>query len=113
MPDQADRPDRKQAKKEDLAPETFNSEQDSDADEQAQSVAQDALHRHEQMGLEESEKISTGDLSDDSQDLVDRMKQMDTSGQIDMDAYRGEPNFDDEEEKYGKRSSLRRKRKNS
>ena len=38
---------------------------------------------------------------DDAQDVVDHMNQMDRSGRIDMDAYRGERNDDDEPETLG------------
>jgi len=34
-------------------------------------------------------------------DLVDRMKQMDASGRLDFDAFRGERNDDDEEGMLG------------
>lgn len=91
------------------APETDNSEQDGDAAEQAQTFAEDALKRGTEAGLEDSEKVSTGDDSDDVQDLVDHMNQMDSSGRIDMDAYRGEPNHDDNVDKYGEGSKLDRK----
>jgi hypothetical protein len=99
-----DRPDRfgdDARRKADLAPETDNAEQDGDAEKQAQTVAEEALNRGADLGLEDSAKVSTGDDSGDVQDLVDHMKQMDRSGRIDMDAYRGEPNDDDEDEKYG------------
>jgi hypothetical protein len=101
MTDRPDRFDEDERRKADLAPETDNAEQDGDAEEQAQTVAEDALDRGADVGLEDSEKVSSGDDSDDVQDLVDHMKQMDRSGRIDMDAYRGEPNDDDEDEKYG------------
>jgi len=40
-------------------------------------------------------------LDDSSQDLIDKMRDMEQSGRIDMGAYRGEPNLDDEDETYG------------
>jgi hypothetical protein len=40
-------------------------------------------------------------MDDSSQDLVDKMRDMEQSGRIDMGAYRGEPNLDDEDEMYG------------
>ena len=46
-------------------------------------------------------KVSSGDPSDDVQDLVDHMTQMERSGQIDMDAYRGERSDDDDEDELG------------
>jgi hypothetical protein len=86
---------------EELAPENRNAEQD-DAGDQAQTLADEALGRSsDDFGLDDSDKVSTGDESDDVPDLVDHMKQMVTSGRIDKDAYRGEPNFDDDEDKYG------------
>lgn len=106
MTDRPNRFDDEERRKADLAPETDNSEQDEDAEEQAQTVAEEALTRSTNLGLEESEKVSTGDESDDTQDLVDRMRQMDSSGQIDMDAYADEPNHDDNVDKYGKRSKI-------
>jgi hypothetical protein len=80
----------------DLAPENDNSEQE-DEDAQAQTVADDALSLTSEDGLSDSEKVSTGDDSDNVQDLVDHMNQMDRSGRIDMDAYRDERNDDDED----------------
>ena len=38
---------------------------------------------------------------DDAQDVVDHMNQMERSGRLDMDAYRGERNDDDEPETLG------------
>lgn len=85
----------------DLAPETDNSEQE-DEDAQAQTLADEARGRSaDDAGLGDSEKVSTGDDSDDVQDLVDRMRQMDSSGRIDLDAFRGERNDDDEEDQLG------------
>ncbi len=79
------------------APEVVNREQD-DEGAQAQTVA--AAARRERP-LEDSSKVVSGDDSDDVQDLVDHMHQMDNSGQIDMDAYRGERSDDDEEGELG------------
>jgi hypothetical protein len=83
--------------------ESINSEQDSDASEQAQTVAEEALNRGTDMA-EDSEKVSSGDELDDIQDLVDHINQMESSGRIDMSAYRGEPNHDDDIDKYGRAS---------
>ena len=80
----------------DDAPEARNREQD-DEDAQAQSVAEAARRDRPQ---EDSDKASGGD-SDDVQDLVDHMNQMERSGVIDMDAYRGERSDDDEDDKLG------------
>lgn len=85
----------------DLAPEVNGQEQEEEG-AQAQTIADEALDRATSVfGLEESEKVSTDDESDDVQDLVDHMHQMETSGRIDMDAYRGERNDDEEEGRYG------------
>jgi len=78
------------------APETVNAEQE-DADAQAQTLAEAALRRGDKGGLDDTEKASSGDDGDDVPDLVDHMKQMVSSGRIDLDAYRGERNDDDEE----------------
>src|SRR5262245_44474851 len=86
---------------EDLAPENQNSEQD-DEPSQAQTLADEALGRSsDDFGLEDSEKVPTGDDRDDVQDLVDHMRQMERSGRIDNDAFRGERNDDDEEDLLG------------
>lgn len=84
-----------------LAPETVNrSEEDEDA--QSQTVAVDAaLVDESPFGLEESIKVSSGSPEDDVEDLVDHMRSMVRSGHIDMDAYRGERNDDDEEGALG------------
>lgn len=85
----------------DLAPELVNDEQEEESS-QAQTIADEAMERNTSIfGLDESEKVSTGDDTDDVQDLVDHMKQMETSGRIDMSAYRGERNDDEEEGRYG------------
>jgi len=86
----------------DSAPETFNPEQD-DEEAQAQSVAEEAQDRAtDPFGLEDSEKVKGGiDDEDDVEDLVDHMNQMDSSGVIDMSAYRGEETMDDLENRYG------------
>jgi hypothetical protein len=81
----------------DEAPEARNREQD-DEDAQAQSVAEAARRDRPQ---EDSDKVSRGDDSDDVQDLVDHMNQMERSGVIDMDAYRGERSDDDEDDGLG------------
>ena len=79
------------------APEAHNREQDDEA-AQAQSVA-DAARREAR--LEDSDKKPGDDESDDVQDLVDHMRQMERSGRIDMDAYRGERSDDDEDDELG------------
>ena len=80
-----------------LAPETVNHEQE-DEDSQAQTLANEALGRGgDNEGLSDSEKVSPGGDSDDVPDLVDHMTQMQSSGHIDFDAFRGERNDDDED----------------
>jgi hypothetical protein len=83
-----------------LAPENANSEQD-DTPSQAQTVADEALRDNAGPGLEDSAKVAGGIDDFDTQDLVDHMEQMVTSGRIDLSAYRGEPNLDDEDGAYG------------
>ncbi len=86
---------------EELAPENQNSEQD-DEGSQAQTLADEALGRgSDDFGLDDTEKVSTGEESDDVEDLVDHMRQMERSGRIDNDAYRGERNDDDEDGLFG------------
>lgn len=85
----------------DLAPELVNDEQEEESS-QAQTIADEAMDRNTSVfGLEHSEKMPTGDDTDDVQDLVDHMVQMERSGRIDMSAYRGERNDDEEEGRYG------------
>ena len=101
MSDRPDKFDGEDRQTEDLAPENQNAEQ-NDADEQAQTFADAALGRSSDNYMpENSEKVPTGDDTDDVQDLVDHMQQMVSSGRIDNSAYRGEPNLDDDEDKYG------------
>ena len=66
-----------------LAHETRNREQD-DAGTQAQDVAEDARREDSRTG-----------------DLIDEMNRMEGEGSIDMSAFAGEPNHDDETETYG------------
>ena len=79
------------------APEAVNREQRDD-EAQAQSVAEDAQSSRR---LADSDKTPSQGPDDDSQDLVDHMRQMERSGRIDMDAYRGERSDDDEEGELG------------
>jgi len=103
----ADKPVKSQKERQaDLAPETHNDEQD-DHLSQTQEVAADALEPSERSPTEsERDENSSGLLNDSTQDVVDRMRDMESSGRIDMDAYRGEPNHDDNVDKYGKASKL-------
>ena len=83
------------------APENDNSEQE-DEEAQAQTVANEALGRAPTSeGLSDTEKASSGEEGEDAQDLVDHMRQMESSGRIDMSAFRGERNDDDEEGMLG------------
>ena len=79
--------------------EMHNSEQD-DEQSQAQQVAENAMNLARSPAFPESEHAGHSGINaiagGDEQDLVDHMKQMERSGRIDMDAYRGERNDDDE-----------------
>jgi hypothetical protein len=79
----------------DLPPEAHNNEQD-DEQSQAQTVAQDAQALRKGDPTASSKPQGT-----EGQDLVDHMRDMESSGRIDMGAYEGEPNMDDEDDKYG------------
>lgn len=94
-----DRPDRTQT---DNDPDIENSEQD-DEPEQTHTVAEDALRGEARAPSPlDSVKVHGGiDENDAAPDLIDQMRDMEQSGRIDMGAYAGEPNFDDEEDKYG------------
>ncbi|WP_226699848.1 hypothetical protein [Qipengyuania gaetbuli] len=86
-----------------LAPETHNDEQD-DHRSQAQEVAEQARSlTSETLSPTESTKgpHSSGLMGDSTQDTVDHMRDMESSGRIDMGAFRGEPNMDDNAGKYG------------
>lgn len=90
------------------APELANSEQD-DESEQTHTVANEALDGEGRAASPlDSEKSGTdSDLMDDStQDLVDHMRDMEQSGRIDMDAFRGEDNHDDNEDKYARDNKI-------
>ena len=82
------------------APELHNAEQDDEL-EQAQTVSQEAGYKDAEASPLDSEKVTSGDDEDQAQDLIDRMRDMEQSGRIDMGAYTGEPNHDDNEDKYG------------
>ena len=89
----------------DFAPETHNEEQD-DHLSQAQEIAEEARnHRSERSPLE-STKVGGGIDDDSTQDLIDHMRDMEQSGRIDMDAYAGEENLDDNEDKYGEENRV-------
>jgi len=86
----------------DEAPELHNAEQDDEL-EQAQTVAKESLGADAEASPLDSVKVNQpGELMDDSsQDLIDKMRDMEQSGRIDMGAFTGEPNMDDNEDKYG------------
>ncbi|HYD23569.1 MAG TPA: hypothetical protein VEB68_02150 [Croceibacterium sp.] len=92
----------------DQAPELHNAEQDDEL-EQSQTVAEEALRggARESSPLDSLKADEPGEVMDDSaQDLIDKMRDMEQSGRIDMDAYLGEPNHDDNEDKYGDENKL-------
>lgn len=84
------------------APELDNDEQE-DEREQTHTVAEEALRgeAREPSPLDSIKRHGGIENEDEPQDLIDRMRDMEQSGRIDMGAYRGEPNFDDDEDKYG------------
>lgn len=86
-----------------LAPETHNSEQ-TDYPSQAQKIAAQAKsHRHGSAGATESrEAHSPGvdNVAGNETDLIDQMREMEDSGDIDNDAYSNEPNHDDNPKIY-------------
>ncbi len=83
-------------------PTPEHSEQE-DESTQAQTLADEALGRATSgLGTEETEKVPGGEAGTSGmQDLVDHMKQMETSGIIDMSAFAGTRNDDEEEGRYG------------
>ena len=90
------------------APELHNAEQDDEL-EQAQTLADEALRGEARRAspLDSVKPDDENDLSDDStQDLIDHMRDMESSGRIDMGAFAGEPNHDDNEDKYGDEAKL-------
>ena len=92
----------------DLAPETHNDEQD-DHRNQAQEVAEEAQETSSATrSPTESVKgdNKSGLMGDSTQDTVDHMRDMESSGRIDMGAYRGEPNHDDNEGKFGEKNKI-------
>ena len=100
-----DHADERPVDRSDDTPETDNSEQD-DEQSQAQTVAQQAMAGNQ--GYQDGEDSVHGGQPnpaavnpDDTQDVVDHMNQMEQSGNIDMDAYRGERNDDDDTEALG------------
>ena len=78
-----------------------NQEQE-DEDAQAQTVADDAIRGFADAAVTSGNSEHGGSTNpaqitpSDEQDVVDHMEQMERSGQIDMDAFRGERSDDDE-----------------
>ena len=101
----ADKVKNQEERQADLAPETHNDEQD-DHLSQAQDVAEEARNKDGEASPLDSIKVGGGIDGTDSQDLIDKMRDMEQSGRIDMGAYRGEPNMDDNEDKYGPDSKV-------
>jgi hypothetical protein len=91
----------------DEAPELHNAEQDDEL-EQAQTVAEEARNADAEASPLDSVKVNRpGEIMDDSsQDLIDKMRDMEQSGRIDMGAFTGEPNHDDNEDKYGDEAKI-------
>lgn len=87
-----------------LPPEAHNDEQDGRG-QQAQDVAADARRdeSHTSSPLESTKpEAGSFDIAPASKaDLVDEMRRMEGEGRIDMSAFAGEPNHDDEPETYG------------
>ena len=88
-----------------LAPETHNDEQD-DHRSQAQEVAEQARHKTTELGGSDTSHVKSGILAPDEQDVYDHMVQMEHGNKIDMSAYAGEPNHDDNVDKYGQENKL-------
>ncbi len=90
------------------APELHNSEQD-DEQWQTQTVADDALRGEGRRAspLDSVKPDDDGGIMDDStQDLIDHMRDMEASGRIDMSAFAGEPNHDDNEDWFDEENKL-------
>ncbi|QPC98525.1 hypothetical protein [Qipengyuania soli] len=84
-----------------LPPETHNDEQD-DERSQAQTVAEQAQRDHSSSPTESIKSSNeSGLMGDTTQDVIDHMRDMESSGRIDMGAYDGESNMDDNAGKYG------------
>ena len=90
----------KEEHKGDLAPELYNDEQEDEAG-QAHEIAREAHYKDAETSPLDSTKVKSGIDDNSAEDIVDRMRDMEQSGRVDMDAYLGEPNLDDDEDKYG------------
>jgi hypothetical protein len=103
-----ERPRQSSERTDDQAPELHNSEQD-DEQWQTQTVAEDALRGEARRPspLDSVKNREPGELTDDStQDLIDHMRDMEASGRIDMGAFAGEPNHDDNEDWFDEENKL-------
>lgn len=87
-----------------LPPEVHNDGQDPHG-AQAQDVAEDARRADSRSASPlESTKPDADDYDpapDSKGDLIDEMRRMEGAGTIDMSAFAGEPNHDDEPDTYG------------
>ena len=101
-----DKPESQEQRQANLAPETHNDEQD-DHRSQAQEVSEQPQALTEETASPTESKKPEGDkpIGSSEQDTIDHMRDMESSGRIDMDAYAGEPNHDDDDNKYGRASS--------
>ena len=86
-----------------LAPENHNDEQ-VDLPSQAQQVAAQAKsHEHNAAGATESDKPASpgiDNVAGHETDTIDQMRDMEETGEIDNGAFEGEPNHDDNTDKY-------------
>ncbi|GAA4045795.1 hypothetical protein [Parerythrobacter jejuensis] len=96
-----------EARQASLAPETHNDEQD-DHRSQAQEVAQQAQDPRSAMTSPTDSRKGDGTtpIGSSEQDTIDRMRDMESSGRVDMGAFNGEPNHDDNVDKYGEDNKL-------
>lgn len=87
-----------------LPPEDDNREQDPRG-EQAQDVAEDARRADSRTASPLESTKPDADEYDPAPasgpDLIDEMRRMEGEGRIDMSAFAGEPNHDDEPDTYG------------
>jgi len=92
----------------DQGPEVHNSEQD-DEQWQTHTVAEEALRGEARRAspLDSVKNDHPGEIMDDStQDLIDHMRDMEQSGRIDMSAYAGEPNHDDNQDWFDEENKM-------
>ncbi|NIJ17507.1 hypothetical protein [Sphingobium vermicomposti] len=93
-----------QADKDRIPDPIEENDEQRDSGSQAQDVADDARVRSTDLS-EDSERGGKANpaqiIPDDTPDLVERMEGMNRSGRIDMDAFAGEPQMDDEEDSLG------------